>query len=77
MKTKLSESRNTTSQLEATVGEAQSEISCLRKELNGVRTDKEKLACQLADISGSAVASAQFLTSKNESLQKMVSILRT
>ena len=33
LKTKLSESRDTTSQLEATVAEANAEINCLKKDL--------------------------------------------
>ena len=57
------------------LAEAQAEVNTLQKELNVVRNEKEKLACQLADISGSAVASAQAFSSKNESLQKMASFL--
>ena len=54
---------------------AQAEIKTLQKEVNTVKNEKERLTCQLAEISGSAVASAQAFNSKNESLQKMVSIL--
>ena len=75
LKLKLNESRDTASQLDISLAAAQGEMSTLQKELNGVKTDKEKLACQLADISGSAISSAQVLTSKNESLQKMASYL--
>ena len=74
-KTKLTESRSTISGHEVALAEAQAEVNTLQKELNVVRNEKEKLACQLADISGSAVASAQAFSSKNESLQKMVSVL--
>ena len=74
MKIKLTESRATISQNEIALVEGQAENNTLKQELNVVRNEKEKLACQLADISGSAVASAQSFTSKNESLQKMVII---
>ena len=75
LKSKLCDSRNTTTNLESTLTEAQAEINCLKTELNVTRTNKEKLACELADISGRAVASVKSLTSKNESLQIMVSTL--
>ena len=70
LKSKLTDSRNTVSQMEVNVTESQAETKCLKEELNHNRNEKERLACQLADISGSAIASAQSLTSKNESLQK-------
>ena len=76
LKSKLTESRSAISKLEASIAESQAESNCLKKEINYIRTDKEKLACQLADISGSAIASTQTLTSKNESLQKMVSVCK-
>ena len=76
LKSKLTDSRNTVSQMEVNVTESQAETKCLKEELNHNRNEKERLACQLADISGSAIASAQSLTSKNESLQKMVSTFK-
>ena len=72
LKIKLTESRSTISQNEIALVEGQAENQALKQDLNVIRNEKEKLACQLADISGSAVASAQSFTSKNESLQKMV-----
>ena len=75
LKSKLCESRSATIDLESALSEAKVEITSLKTEINMLKTDKEKLACQLADISGSAVASAKSFTSKNESLQKMVSIV--
>ena len=72
LKIKLTESRSTISQNEIALVEGQAESNALKQELNVVRNEKERLSCQLADISGSAVASAQSFTSKNESLQKMV-----
>ena len=77
LKTKLSESRNVISQHEIGMVELQAEMDIIKKDLNIVRNEKDKLACQLADISGSAVSSAQAFTQKNESLQKMVSVLET
>ena len=76
MKSKLNEARNTNSQHEVALVEAQAEINGLKKELNVIRNEKEKMACQLADISGSAVSSAQAFSSKNESLQKMVTSVK-
>ena len=72
MKIKLTESRSTISQNEIALVEYQAENQALKQDLNVIRNEKEKLTCQLADISGSAVASAQSFASKNESLQKMV-----
>ena len=76
MKSKLNEARSTNSQHEVALVEAQAEINGLKKELNVIRNEKEKMACQLADISGSAVSSAQAFSSKNESLQKMVTSVK-
>ncbi len=61
------------SAMENNMAESNAELDSLRREVDKMRSENERLTCQLSDISGNAVANVQNLTTKNESLQKMVS----
>lgn len=63
------------SSAEMASSESKCEFDALVKEMDKLRSDNEKLACELAEISGSAVHAEKTLKSRNESLQKMVHLL--
>ena len=74
---KLTNSRTAVSELEENLAQSGSKLDHLQKELDLKRSDSEKMSLQLAEISGNAMTSAKSLSSRNESLQKMVSQLIT
>lgn len=47
----------------------------LTRRLESVSAEKERLSCELSDVSGHAASSAQTLNKRVESLQKMVGLL--
>lgn len=69
---KLTDSRATISAMEESLAQSGSKLEKLERELDLKRSEGEKLALQLAEISGNAMTSAKSLTSRNDSLQKMV-----
>jgi Tfp pilus assembly protein PilO len=69
---KLTESRKTLCEQESSQADSAENLSHVRKELDSKRDEVEKLTLQLAEMSGNALTSAKSLTSRNESLQKMV-----
>ena len=74
-KAKLTSSRETITSLEENLAQTGSELEHLRGELDRKRGEGERFSLQLAEISGNAMTNAQSLTSRNESLQKMVSLV--
>ncbi len=70
---KLTESRQTISELESQLKETGSQLVQIQKTMDAKRGEVEKLTLQLSEISGNAMTSAKSLTSRNDSLQKMVS----
>jgi len=73
--TKLTETRNSLSELEVKSSETKFELEALQKDLDQTRSENEKLSCQLADMSGHSLKTEKSLQSRNESLQKMVHLL--
>ena len=69
---KLTHSRQTISDLESDLSKSDSKLDQIQRDLDSKRGDVEKLTLQLAEISGNAMNSAKSLTTRNESLQKMV-----
>ena len=53
------------------------EILNLQKESERCKLEKEKLSCELAEISGRNLNNEQSLKSRNESLEKMVHLLES
>jgi hypothetical protein len=75
LQAKLTDSRATISALEESLAQSGSKLEKLERELDLKRGEGEKLALQLAEISGNAMTNAKSLTSRNESLQKMVTVI--
>ncbi len=74
LQAKLTDSRATISALEESLAQSGSKLEKLERDLDLKRGEGEKLALQLAEISGNAMTNAKSLTSRNESLQKMVKV---
>lgn len=68
----MTHSRQTISDLESDLSKSDSKLDQIQRDLDSKRGDVEKLTLQLAEISGNAMNSAKSLTTRNESLQKMV-----
>ena len=68
----MTHSRQTISDLESDLSKSGSKLDQIQRDLDSKRGDAEKLTLQLAEISGNAMNSAKSLTTRNESLQKMV-----
>ena len=49
----------------------------MKSDTENLRLEKEKLSCELAEMSGSALNNEQSLKSRNESLGKMVHLLES
>jgi hypothetical protein len=58
--------------LESQLKETGSQLVQIQKTMDAKRGEVEKLTLQLSEISGNAMTSAKSLTSRNDSLQKMV-----
>ena len=53
------------------------ELSKVQTETENLKSAKEKLSCELAEMSGSALTNEQSLKSRNENLNKMVHLLES
>ena len=69
---KLTESRLTISDQESQLTESGTKLAQAQKDLDSKRGEVERLTLQLSEISGNAMTSAKSLTTRNDSLQKMV-----
>ncbi len=61
------------SQLESRSSQLRGELHSLQQRLERVASEKERINCQLAEVSGSAANTANAFSKRNEALEKMVS----
>lgn len=55
------------------MSELKANNSSLHSRLEEASSEKERLSCQVADVSGNAATNAAAMAKRNEALQKMVS----
>lgn len=73
----MDESREVCSGLQKSSEESRGQWEAINGEVEELRSQNEKLSCQLSEMSGSALQSQTSLKARNESLQKMVHLLQT
>ena len=76
-KDQLTETRGTLESIKQEKSALSEELLNLQKESEQSKLEKEKLSCELAEISGRNLNNEQSLKSRNESLQKMVHLLES
>jgi len=77
LKDQLTEIRGTLDCLQQENSSKSEEVLNLQKESERCKLEKEKLSCELAEISGRNLNNEQSLKSRNESLEKMVHLLES
>ena len=75
--TKFEQGRKELSDLNIQLSTSLSDLSSLSKELESVKSAKEKLSLELAEISGNALTQFQSQSERNDNLTKMVTTLES
>lgn len=71
-KAKLNQSRQYVETLESDLTESKKRVDSIQKDLDEKRCEFERKSEQMAELSGKTISNVNSLTSRNESLQKMV-----
>ena len=73
LQTRLSATRESLSSAEASLQESRADGAVMQRKLEATAAEAERLKCEVADLSGTAAASAAATAKRSEALQKMVS----